>query len=263
MDDLPHFTNKSINWKQSIGYKIKFIYDDIQGFFLIKNYETNGKNPKVYISYYEKENWISTSNLLHAKIGGFLRCNNKKNSNIINLTGQKFGQLTVIEDDGHRDDRGNILWKCLCDCGKTKYANGVKLRQGSIISCGCVYRRYFKPKIKTEEQIKKQAVSKIIGRYKSKAKERNLSWNLNREIFENTIKKPCYYCGISSSLSLKIQNYSYNYNGIDRINSKNGYEENNIVPCCKTCNMSKSDMSQEDFYSWIKRVANNLNLIEK
>ena len=30
LDELPR-KNKNINWKQSVGYVVKFIYDDIEG----------------------------------------------------------------------------------------------------------------------------------------------------------------------------------------------------------------------------------------
>lgn len=32
------------------------------------------------------------------------------------LTGMKFGRLTVIEQVG-RDKHGSIKWKCRCECG--------------------------------------------------------------------------------------------------------------------------------------------------
>lgn len=42
------------------------------------------------------------------------------------LTGLKFGKLTVIEQAGH-DKYNKILWKCKCDCGNETITHG-KLR---------------------------------------------------------------------------------------------------------------------------------------
>lgn len=56
----------------------------------------------------------------------------------INLTGQKFGRLTVLEDTGKRSAGGNVIWKCQCECGNIKEANGSDLKRGRVKSCGCL-----------------------------------------------------------------------------------------------------------------------------
>lgn len=33
------------------------------------------------------------------------------------LTGKRFGRLTVLEETSNRIDNGSIVWKCKCDCG--------------------------------------------------------------------------------------------------------------------------------------------------
>lgn len=58
-------------------------------------------------------------------------------SRIIDITGQKFHMLTVIEATDQR--LGNeIVWKCQCDCGTINYQRGSRLRHGYIWSCGCI-----------------------------------------------------------------------------------------------------------------------------
>jgi len=54
----------------------------------------------------------------------------------INLQGQRFGRLTVIEENGRRSNQ--ILWKCLCDCGKECSTIGQLLREEKTRSCGCL-----------------------------------------------------------------------------------------------------------------------------
>jgi len=58
----------------------------------------------------------------------------------IDLTGQKFGRLTVIKMIDERLNNGRIQWKCKCECGKIKNITGIYLRQGESRSCGCLHK---------------------------------------------------------------------------------------------------------------------------
>lgn len=58
---------------------------------------------------------------------------------LIDLTGQRFGRLTVIRENG-RNSSGKVLWKCLCDCGNEKITHTGNLRNGQAMSCGCYNR---------------------------------------------------------------------------------------------------------------------------
>lgn len=42
---------------------------------------------------------------------------------MIDLTGKRFNRLLVQRQAG-RDNRGEILWLCLCDCRKEKTSEG-------------------------------------------------------------------------------------------------------------------------------------------
>lgn len=52
------------------------------------------------------------------------------------ITGQRFGKLTAIEPVGRNKHR-NIIWKCVCDCGKEHFAEAAALISGNTKSCGC------------------------------------------------------------------------------------------------------------------------------
>ena len=53
------------------------------------------------------------------------------------LTGQKFGRLTVVSYS-HIDDKYNIYWNCACDCGNQIAVRAASLKNGSSQSCGCM-----------------------------------------------------------------------------------------------------------------------------
>lgn len=58
----------------------------------------------------------------------------------IDLTGQKFGLLTVLsEAEPHYTPAGKkkIMWNCLCDCGNTTTVESSNLKNRHTSSCGC------------------------------------------------------------------------------------------------------------------------------
>lgn len=55
----------------------------------------------------------------------------------IDLTGKRYGKLTVIEKTDARDSAGCIMWKCRCDCGNEKKYSTNSLNRGLVTSCGC------------------------------------------------------------------------------------------------------------------------------
>lgn len=56
----------------------------------------------------------------------------------IDLTGQKFGRLTVIERDNNTNKKHGTFWICKCDCSTVKSVNSIALRRGLTQSCGCL-----------------------------------------------------------------------------------------------------------------------------
>jgi len=58
-------------------------------------------------------------------------------SKLIDLTGQKFGRLTVLYKDTERKTNSGSYWICQCECGKQKSVKSSSLRRGEIVSCGC------------------------------------------------------------------------------------------------------------------------------
>lgn len=54
----------------------------------------------------------------------------------IDLTGKKFGRLTVVSRT-NRDKTRHICWLCRCDCGKEKIVRGSRLQNGETQSCRC------------------------------------------------------------------------------------------------------------------------------
>ena len=58
---------------------------------------------------------------------------------ITDLTGRRFGRLTVLSQSPNRYvPGGNVQWYCKCDCGATIEVRGDNLLRGHTNSCGCL-----------------------------------------------------------------------------------------------------------------------------
>jgi hypothetical protein len=60
----------------------------------------------------------------------------------IDLTGQRFGRLTVISYAG-TTKKGRATWQCKCDCGNNTTVMASHLKTGHTISCGCFRREKY------------------------------------------------------------------------------------------------------------------------
>jgi hypothetical protein len=176
---------------------------------------------------------------------------------LIDLTGQKFGRLTVIErvkKPEHLKGK-KTYWLCRCDCGKENIVTRSDLRSKKTSSCGCYNVE------RNRIDYGKAAINDLIYSYKNKAKRRNIPFELSEEKFLELTKQNCFYCGKEPSTVHKndYNNGNYIHNGIDRIDSSKGYTIENCVPCCGRCNQAKMSEIQSDFFEWIKTVHSNLS----
>jgi len=82
--------------------------------------------------------------------------------------------------------------------------------------------------------------------YKKSATKRNLSFRLSAKTANRYFNSPCYYCG-----------ERLRPNGIDRVDNKNGYFLENIVPACWPCNKLKGSIDVANFIKQCIKVAQN------
>lgn len=83
-------------------------------------------------------------------------------------------------------------------------------------------------------------------KYKLKAKERNIEFELSFGEFINFWNSRCFYCG-DTIIGI----------GLDRIDSGLGYKLDNIVPCCCVCNKMKMELSQKIFIEQCDKISKN------
>ena len=68
------------------------------------------------------------------------------------LTGGKFGRLTVIKRSKNKN--GTVMWECLCVCGNIKNNNASNLNSGRTKSCGCFHIERVSIRMKTHGMAK-------------------------------------------------------------------------------------------------------------
>lgn len=171
----------------------------------------------------------------------------------IDLTGQTFGKLTVVSLTSERRN-SERTWLCRCSCGTNRVVRGSSLRSAGQYSCGCGIR-------KSQGQA---GLTLVLDKYRRTAAKKSLPFELTREEFRALTGSSCNYCGIGPSATRTHNsqdvsvagkaNAAYTYNGLDRVDNNLGYVKNNVVPCCRPCNMAKRTMTLDAFLAWIRRI---------
>lgn len=75
----------------------------------------------------------------------------------IDLTGATFGSLTVVQRAQNIGKQ--TYWECKCNCGVIKAIRGNHLRNGLIVSCGCITSALISAAVGRHRQIKSLAYS--------------------------------------------------------------------------------------------------------
>lgn len=97
----------------------------------------------------------------------------------------------------------------------------------------------------------------LIGKYKRRARRKELDWQLSVEMCENLFKSTCFYCGVEPKQvhgDYRETCEGYIYNGIDRVDNSVGYVKENVVACCKVCNRAKEQTSLKEFMDYFSRI---------
>lgn len=178
---------------------------------------------------------------------------------LIDLVGMRYGKLIVVKKASRIGSAGQVYWDCICDCGAKHIVSGACLRHGKCKSCGC---NRLVPPNKEPDRVKAIWMqiykSTLVKRSRKKREYMDISFDCFKELSQTE----CYYCGLKYSNSYKDRNCKGKYlsdiiikfNGIDRLDNSKGYLQDNVVPCCKFCNVAKNTMSKDEFLVFIKRV---------
>lgn len=74
-------------------------------------------------------------------------CRNKARR--VDIIGQRFGRLLVIQVHSKRDKQGKLKYDCICDCGNSTTVRRAELRSGTSTSCGCRAKKLTSERMKS------------------------------------------------------------------------------------------------------------------
>ena len=180
------------------------------------------------------------------------------------LTGRTFGKLIVTGlGEDYIPPNGRYKVKrlmCSCSCGNTTEVRVYELLRGITSSCGCLARERASEANRLPKGV--ASLNSLYDNYKRRARRIGIAFNLSLERFREMTQQLCHYCGKEPSgvVARKGTNGEYIYNGIDRQDNKVGYEDGNVVPCCKQCNMMKGTQTVEEFLEGVSRISRRLLL---
>lgn len=163
---------------------------------------------------------------------------------IIDLTGKKFGRLTVIrraDDYVFPSGRHLVCWLCKCECGNEVFILADNLKSGHTTSCGC-----FK-KEKSSTTHKKHGLLKNTRLYNTWRNIKSRCHNINRENYKYYGARGIKVCDewkddFQNFYTWAMENgYKENLT-IDRIDANGNYEPSN----CRWVDMKTQCRNRRD-----------------
>ena len=153
------------------------------------------------------------------------------------ISGQKFGMLTVIKRAGVHPGR-NSTWLCVCECGSERVVRGSALRTGHTISCGCYHSKLMKEKLTKHDGSRTRL-------YKVWTSMKHRCHNSADANFQHYGGRGISVCDEWRNSFKEFQDWALS-NGyrqgltIDRINNDGNYEPSN----CRWTTMSEQNRNQ-------------------
>jgi len=154
--------------------------------------------------------------------------------------------------DRRDNTRGYEYDNVLSCCSKCNYAKGTMSYKDfwDYLCRVAFYVHSFRPssltlKSNINDQIVTGRCRTALTQYQSTVESRGFKWELHDNIAVTMFDSACHYCGKAPSPR----------NGIDRKDNLRGYEPDNVVACCKTCNYAKRFMPYSEFLAYLNRIS--------
>lgn len=160
----------------------------------------------------------------------------------IDMTGQKFGLLTVLAKTGV-DKGGNAIWFCYCECGSYHSVIRINLRNGNVTSCGCRARALSSERL-ANQSLKHGHAASRSPTYVTWEAMRQRCNNSNSDWYHRYGGRGIVICERWNDFRLFVEDMGFRPAGktLDRINPDGNYEPDNCkwaTPLEQSNNKSK------------------------
>jgi hypothetical protein len=160
------------------------------------------------------------------------------------LTGNRYGKLTVLYRAENKNKR--VSWTCKCECGGLINAYAKSLKRGITKQC----KNYIHISGKNNPSWKgyEEIPQKTWSRMQRGATERNLNFNISIDYIWNLFIKQNRRCNLSGMpISFAVHSKKCGTASLDRIDSSKGYIEENVQWVHKDVNLIKMNLNQDYF----------------
>ena len=114
------------------------------------------------------------------------------------------------------------------------------------------YQKNKKRILKKKKAWRQKMLGTLEYRYKraiQTSKQRGISFSLSFDQYKEAVSAPCFYCGF------KLCTQVVEGSGLDRIDSRKGYEIGNVISCGHRCNLIKNeDLTMEEAKAAIQAI---------
>ena len=168
----------------------------------------------------------------------------------------QYGRLTLVENLGLLPigNRQRTHGRFKCACGNEKVMPISWVEHNGVQSCGCLRselgREHFKQlgDSKAKQPGRREFIA-MFCTYRRRAARNGIPFDINLDQFYELTLAPCHYCGAPPKDGVQFL-----HNGIDRVNSAEGYVSSNTVPCCQFCNRAKMGKPLVEFEEWLETI---------
>lgn len=156
-------------------------------------------------------------------------------NNFIDLTGRKYGSLTVLDIYSH--SKGRIMWNCVCDCGQRIVANGESLRTGNRKTCGDRTRHRKTVRIRLSDTDRR-----LRSEWRSMLARCTPKYHSRKNYFDKGISVCEEWNDFEAFEAWALNNGYANDLTLDRINCAGNYEPDN----CRWADMKTQQNNRTD-----------------
>lgn len=151
-----------------------------------------------------------------------------------NLSGRKFGRLTVQERMTKPGNTHSAFWLCVCECGNKKVVATSNLLCGTVKSCGCLRKE------QSVERFKRAAANNVThGESRTHLYD---VWHNMRQRCENPNSGVYRWYGAKG---VKVCDEWHDFEGFSKWAHANGYKDLDGVPRRERLSIDRIDLEQD------------------